>query len=156
MLTWLQNRWDSNQQKGQTDEQERVAADVYGFGSISRRQSRKPMVAAVIGGAYGGGMEMLLNCDIVVASEDAKFALPEVKRGVVAIQGGKHISRPTPHSFFSGIIALNVLMMVIGLLRDSTIGSDIGASGTSMFCLSSHQLACANHSFLMIGSLVGL
>lgn len=33
-------------------------------------------------------MEMLLNCDIVIASEDAKFALPEAKRGVVAIQGG--------------------------------------------------------------------
>lgn len=49
----------------------------------------KPMVAAVIGGAYGGGVEMLLNCDIVVASEEAKFALPEVKRGVVAVQGGK-------------------------------------------------------------------
>ena len=48
----------------------------------------KPMVAAVVGGAYGGGMEILLNCDIVVASEDAKFALPEVKRGVVAVQGG--------------------------------------------------------------------
>jgi enoyl-CoA hydratase/carnithine racemase len=33
-------------------------------------------------------MEMVLNCDLVVAAEDAKFALPEVKRGVVAIQGG--------------------------------------------------------------------
>lgn len=33
-------------------------------------------------------MEMVINCDIVVASEDAKFGLPEVKRGVVAIQGG--------------------------------------------------------------------
>lgn len=94
-------------------------------------------MAAVSGGAYGGGMEMLLNCDIVVASEDAKFALPEVKRGVVAIQGGKHISRPTPHPCFSGIIALNVLMVVIGLPRDSTIGSDIGASGTSMFPIQS-------------------
>ena len=34
-------------------------------------------------------MEMVLNCDLVIASDDAKFALPEVKRGVVAIQGGK-------------------------------------------------------------------
>lgn len=48
-------------------------------------------MAAVIGGAYGGGLEIILNCDIVVAAEDAKFALPEVKQGVVAIQGGKHI-----------------------------------------------------------------
>jgi len=61
---------------------------VHGFGSISRRQSTKPIIAAVNGGAYGGGMEIVLNCDLVVAGEDAKFALPEVKRGVVAIQGG--------------------------------------------------------------------
>ena len=43
----------------------------------------------MIGGAYGGGVEMILNCDLVIASQDAKFALPEVKRGVVANQGGK-------------------------------------------------------------------
>jgi enoyl-CoA hydratase/carnithine racemase len=71
------------------NEQERVAANMHGFGSISRRHtSSKPMIAAVNGGAYGGGVEMVLNCDIVIASQDAKFALPEVKRGVVAIQGG--------------------------------------------------------------------
>lgn len=47
------------------------------------------MIAAVNGGAHGGGTEIVLNCDIIVASEDAKFALPEVKRGVVAVQGGQ-------------------------------------------------------------------
>jgi enoyl-CoA hydratase/carnithine racemase len=34
-------------------------------------------------------MEMILNCDLVIASDNAKFVFPEVKRGVVAIQGGK-------------------------------------------------------------------
>ncbi|KAF9458033.1 enoyl-CoA hydratase/carnithine racemase [Collybia nuda] len=80
--------WNTTQQKGDTGEQERLASDIHGFGSLSRRQSRKPVVAAVHGGAYGGGMEMLLNCDYVVADEGAEFALPEVKRGVVAVQGG--------------------------------------------------------------------
>lgn len=62
---------------------------IHGFGSISRRRSScKPMIAAVNGGAYGGGLEMVLNCDIVIASEKAQFAFPEVKRGVVATQGG--------------------------------------------------------------------
>ena len=46
------------------------------------------MIAAVNGGAYGGGTEMLLNCDIVVASDEATIALPEVKRGVVAVMAG--------------------------------------------------------------------
>jgi enoyl-CoA hydratase/carnithine racemase len=53
------------------------------------------MIAAVNGSAYGGGVEMILNCDIVIASEDAVFALPEVKRGVLAAQGGER----TPHQF---------------------------------------------------------
>ena len=44
------------------------------------------------GGEYGGGTEMLLNCDIVVASDDAVIALPEVKRGVYAAMGGEHLS----------------------------------------------------------------
>jgi enoyl-CoA hydratase/carnithine racemase len=48
----------------------------------------KPIIAAVNGIAIGGGMEMIINCDLVIASDDAAFALPEVKRGVVAAQGG--------------------------------------------------------------------
>ncbi|KAJ8516837.1 hypothetical protein ONZ45_g5899 [Pleurotus djamor] len=81
--------WNNNQQSGNSSEQQNLQSDAYGFGSISRRQSSgKPLIAAVNGLAFGGGMEMITNCDLVVASEDAKFALPEVKRGVVAIQGG--------------------------------------------------------------------
>ncbi|TEB18552.1 enoyl-CoA hydratase/carnithine racemase [Coprinellus micaceus] len=81
--------WNNDQQSGVTDEQEGVVANVFGFGSISRRQSKKPIIAAVNGGgAYGGGTEMVLNCDYVVAGDQAKFALPEVKRGVIAVQGG--------------------------------------------------------------------
>lgn len=75
------------------DELENIRTSVSGFGSISRRaSSAKPMIAAVNGGAYGGGTEMLLNCDIVVAAEDAVIALPEVKRGVYAAMGGEHLS----------------------------------------------------------------
>ena len=51
----------------------------------------------MIGGAYGGGAEMVLNCDLVVASQDAKFAFPEVKRGI-ATHGGKYLE--TLRSFF--------------------------------------------------------
>jgi Enoyl-CoA hydratase/isomerase len=91
------SRWNKDQQSGDVSEQDRLIVDINGFGSISRRQMRKPIIAAVEGGAYGGGMEMILNCDIVVASEDAKFALPEVKRGVVAIQGGTYTHFPTHH-----------------------------------------------------------
>lgn len=82
-------RWNSNKQAEGSFEQDQLASDTNGFGSLSRRQMIKPVIAAVVGGAYGGGMEIILNCDLVVASDTAKFALPEVKRGVVAIAGGQ-------------------------------------------------------------------
>lgn len=87
----IERRWNADQQRGNSSETEAALSNIYGFGSISRRQSCKPIIAAVIGGAYGGGVEMLLNCDLVIASQDARFALPEVKRGVVASQGGKYL-----------------------------------------------------------------
>jgi len=58
-----------------------------GFGALSRRTGLKPIIAAVNGLAYGGGTEIIVNCDLVVASSKASFALPEVKRGVVAVAG---------------------------------------------------------------------
>lgn len=60
-----------------------------GFGGISnRRSSRKPLIAAVNGYALGGGMEMVVACNIVVATEKSQFGLPEVKQGVVIAAGG--------------------------------------------------------------------
>ena len=60
---------------------------VSGFGGLSRRIGKKPVIAAVNGIALGGGCEIIINCDIVLASAVAKFALPEVKRGVIALAG---------------------------------------------------------------------
>ncbi|KAF8551089.1 ClpP/crotonase [Imleria badia] len=80
--------WYQDQMEGRVTEQESVASSLHGFAAISRRHtSCKPIIAAVNGSAYGGGVELVLNCDMVIASEDAVFALPEVKRGVVAAQG---------------------------------------------------------------------
>jgi len=50
---------------------------------IIRRERRKPLIAAVEGPAFGGGMEIVLACDLVVASSTARFGLPEVRRGLV-------------------------------------------------------------------------
>lgn len=54
---------------------------------IIRRVRRTPLVAAVEGPALGGGMEIVLACDLVVASTSATFGLPEVARGLVATSG---------------------------------------------------------------------
>ncbi|KAH6967769.1 ClpP/crotonase-like domain-containing protein [Ilyonectria sp. MPI-CAGE-AT-0026] len=58
-----------------------------GFGALSRRHGKKPVIAAVNGLAFGGGMEILANLDLVVASKSAIFALSEAKRGVVPNAG---------------------------------------------------------------------
>lgn len=58
-----------------------------GFGALSRRHGKKPVIAAVNGLAFGGGMEIVSNLDLAVAAQSARFALPEVKRGVVAMAG---------------------------------------------------------------------
>jgi enoyl-CoA hydratase/carnithine racemase len=55
---------------------------------LIRRARRKPLIAAVDGLAFGGGFEMVLACDLVVASTRARFALPEVRRGLLALYGG--------------------------------------------------------------------
>ena len=62
----------------------RTGGGAYGF---LARVRRKPLIAAVEGFALGGGFECVLACDLVVASRDARFGLPEVKRGLVANSG---------------------------------------------------------------------
>ena len=59
-----------------------------GFAGIARRERTKPIIAAVNGPAYAGGCEIVLSCDLVVASTEAKFGIPEVKRSLVAAAGG--------------------------------------------------------------------
>jgi enoyl-CoA hydratase/carnithine racemase len=54
---------------------------------LIRRSRVKPLIAAVEGVAFGGGFEIALACDLVVASTTARFALPETLRGVVASSG---------------------------------------------------------------------
>jgi enoyl-CoA hydratase/carnithine racemase len=55
---------------------------------IIRRKSRLPIIAAIEGAAFGGGFEIALACDLIVASRSARFAMPEVKRGLVATSAG--------------------------------------------------------------------
>ncbi len=59
-----------------------------GFAGIARRERTKPVIAAVDGPALAGGCEIVLSCDMVVASTGARFGLPEVKRSLVAGAGG--------------------------------------------------------------------
>ena len=59
-----------------------------GFGGVVQKPPAKPLIAAVEGYALAGGLELMIACDLVVANKDAKFGIPEAKRGLVAAAGG--------------------------------------------------------------------
>ena len=76
-----------------TDMANRTYMDVYGSQFITRnwetiRQIRKPVIAAVAGVALGGGCELAMMCDIIIAAETAKFGQPEIKLGIIPGAGG--------------------------------------------------------------------
>lgn len=70
-----------------------------GFAGFVQSERTKPWVAAVQGPAHGGGTEIALACDMIVAGDTASFTLPEVRRGLIAGAGGAYritrfLSRP--------------------------------------------------------------
>jgi enoyl-CoA hydratase len=68
-----------------------------GLVGLINRERTKPLIAAVEGFAVGGGLELVLSCDLVVAANDARFGLPEVKRGLMPDFGGAfRIGRSLP------------------------------------------------------------
>lgn len=92
-----------------------------GFGGLTARfDLDKPIIAAVNGYALGGGFEMALACDVVIASENAKFGLPEPKVGLAALAGGIHrLMRQIPHKRAMG-------MLLTGELVSALDGLDLG------------------------------
>ena len=88
---------------GRTEE---LRAGPYGFGGLVDALRSKPWIAAVDGFAFGGGCELALACDMIVAGPDAKFGLPEVKRGLMANAGGVHrLARVLPRHIALEMIA---------------------------------------------------
>lgn len=87
-----------NDLKGQASGKRRPHPKSGFAGLTARFDCDKPIIGVANGLAYGGGFEILLATDIVVAAEHAKFALPEARVGLMAGAGGVHrLPRMLPH-----------------------------------------------------------
>ena len=95
------------------------AEGLAGFMKLLKGDVKVPLVAAVNASAVAGGMELLLGCDVAVASSEAKFGLPEVKRGLFAAGGGTFIGQRIP-------LALALELTLTGDLIDAERALAIG------------------------------
>ncbi|MBY8824351.1 enoyl-CoA hydratase-related protein [Sphingomonas colocasiae] len=83
-----------------------LSTEAGGFGGLVRAKRIKPWIAAVGGAAFAGGCELVLACDMIVASEAARFALPEVKRGLFAAAAGPlRLQRVLPRNIALELVA---------------------------------------------------
>ena len=77
-----------------------------GFAGFHAAKRKKPWIAAVRGAALGGGFELCLACEMIVAAQDAQFGLPEVKRGLFAAAAGAYrLARTLPRNLAIEMLA---------------------------------------------------
>ncbi|WP_328308172.1 crotonase/enoyl-CoA hydratase family protein [Actinomycetospora sp. NBC_00405] len=95
-----------------------------GFAGITQRPPSKPLIAAVEGPALAGGCELVLSCDLVVASEEATFGIPEVKRGLAAAAGG---------------------LMRLPARIPRTVAMELALTGDPMSAADAHRWGLVNH-----------
>lgn len=106
-----------------------------GFAGLTARYDlNKPVIAAVNGVAMGGGFEIALACDLIIASDNAVFALPEPKVGLAALAGGLHrLPRQIPVKHALGMILTGRRVgaaegQTLGFVNDVVPQSDLMAA----------------------------
>jgi enoyl-CoA hydratase len=111
----LQSGWMAGQDTAMTANEERAKADpaLIGRGLLLSQWLRKPLIAAVNGDCMGGGCEMLQQTDIRIAEEQARFGVPEARRGLIAGAGSTmRLKRQIPY-------AVAMEMLLTGRILDA-------------------------------------
>ncbi len=111
---------------------EQVNVPGKGFAGLTEARTAKPLIAAVEGYAMGGGFELALACDLVVAADGARFALPEVKRGLIAGGGGVvRLPKRIPHHLAMELL-LTGQTVTAERARDLGIVSRVASDGDAL------------------------
>ncbi len=98
---------------------DRDPAGMEGFLAFTRGEITVPIIGAANATAVAGGFELLMGCDLVVASDQARFGIPEVKRGLFAAGGGMFLSTRIP-------LALALELALTGDLVDAARVAELG------------------------------
>lgn len=116
-----------------------------GFAGFVNAARTKPWIAAVEGAAMAGGCEIALACDMIVASEISTFALPEVKRGLVAAAGGLYrLPRAIPRSVALEMILTGGAVSAATLTGFGLVNHIVPAGEASTRALELASAICAN------------
>jgi enoyl-CoA hydratase len=103
-----------------------------GFAGLTERSPRKPLIAAVEGYALAGGLELAISCDLIVTADNAKFGIPEVKRGLAAAGGGLvRLPRQIP-SRLAMELALTGDFITAQRAHEMRLVNEVVAAGTAL------------------------
>lgn len=103
-----------------------------GLAGLAKSTPRKPLIAAVEGHAVAGGFELVLSCDLIVAAENARFGLPEVRRGLIAAGGGiVRLARMVPKNLAMGLLLTGDVLDVDDM-RGFGLVNEVGPVGSSV------------------------
>jgi enoyl-CoA hydratase len=101
-------------------QRDRLWTDGDSFAGFTTTPRTRPWIAQVQGAALGGGFEIALACDLIIAGPEARFGLPEVTRGIIAAGGGAfRLPRRLPHG-------LAMRMLLTGQAIDAQAAADAG------------------------------
>ncbi len=122
---------DMKQSANKTGLEYWAAARPGGFGGLSLRETLDvPVIARVNGHALGGGFEMVLGCDIVVAADNATFGLPEPRVGRLALDGGiAQLPRRIPHVWAMGMLLTGRRIAAAEALRFGLVNEVVPQAG---------------------------
>lgn len=115
-----------------------ISHPIYGFGGFVQFPRRKPWIAAVNGFAMGGGFELAISCDLIVAGEGAQFGLPESLRGLFAAAGGAfRLARLIPRAVANEVLVTGLRLdaqraLSLGLVNRVVPEADVLGSAVAL------------------------